>query len=373
MIKIPLISAALLLPLLATASIARIGEGELLLSTSVSLTYDSELQSRNIGVSDTIVSGSISLTYSRPSPNLALSGGIQFTALRYLDFSEFDDENISFNVSVFPGLRMEASRFRYSFDLILNSETRSDDTLGQIVTVQNYGFSGEVAYDPNSRLTVVGNASYRIEDPDSSTLNAIDRTSVGLKALTPLRSETNAVLGVTFEKIESDDAIRNTSDTISYFVGLDGSLLPKVIGTVSVGVQTRSFDDGEDTESPFISSGLSWVIDASTSASLSASYGTDTGLNDLASETFEISADLRRELNRRLSASARVAYLDGSYDNRVGLSRDDEQWTIGAGLDYQIARWGSLTLSGDYRDRSSNSETFSYDRYTISVGLRTSW
>jgi hypothetical protein len=368
-----LITSSLLLPLALTASIARFGESELSLRASASVTYDSEIRGRNLDLSDTIFREEVTLVYSRPSPTLEIAASVGLNLQQYADNSEFDDENISLDLSINPGVRMEASRFRYSVDVILNSVTRTDDAVGDIVSVRIYGLSGEVQYDPNSRLTIVTNASWRAEDPDSGTLREIDRRTVGLQLLTPIKEETRALIGFSYEKTDSDSALRNESDTVSYFIGLDGKLLPKLAGSLSLGMQQREFEDGGENDTPYIAAGLDWFINETTAAAIDVAYNSGTSLSDLTAETFSVKVDFKRELNRRWSAGLGLSYIEDTYEDRISSERNDEEWGIAGSLGYAFSDWGSLRFSLAYKDQSSNVSEFDFDRMQASLSVGGRW
>ncbi|NBD37259.1 MAG: outer membrane beta-barrel protein [Verrucomicrobia bacterium] len=350
-----------------------LGESTVDLSLQGDFSYDSEINARNQGLSDFIGSLGTDLHFSRPSPTLAIraSAGIRF--IRYLDNSQFDDENFKFDLSVSPGQRFEGDRFSFSVDLILNSQTRSEETLGEIVNVRTYGLAAELTYRVNQRLTLVGTAGSQLEDPDSDRFDEVQRTNAGIAARFPIRKEMTGELGASYQKTDSDDEIRSEHDTVTVYVGLRDQILSKVTGSLSVGLQQRSFEDREDSTTPYLAGSLEWMINETTSSAIRSNYQTNTTFSDLTTESLDLSVIFRRQLNRDWSANAGIGYTDITYEGLTGEDREDEEYYATASLNWKFSRWGSLSASLRYSDRSSNVDFFQYDRLRTGVGFRARW
>jgi len=362
----------------ASHALVNLGEGRIDLNLQVSAFYDTEIQSRNLGQEDFVFSIRPSLVYSRPSKNLDITASVGLDSITYLDYDQYNDTNFFFDLDISPNARMETSRFVFTGKVLLNTETRSEPSVGEIITFRNYGASGELKYDPNRRYTLIGSASYKVEDPDSNRYSKIDRLTVSGKVQVPVKESLNLEGSISYLDTASDGTTigrpASDSQTFTYSAGLSGALLPKVRGGLSAGFQNRRFGSGGDDTSPYFSANLDWAVDDLSSLLLRASQEVGTSIDDRNSETFSITLTARRQLSRDLSGSLYIGYEDISYDGLLAaFSRDDEELFFGGRLTYQLVRWGSIGLDARYADRTSTEATFEYDRIRVGLVFNGRW
>lgn len=367
----------LLIPCLLLSSSAealvRLGEGTIDLIVDASIYYDSEIKARDEGLDDIIFTVAPSLQYSRDSRTLGFQASVGVSFVRYVDNDEFDDENFFFDFSLTPGAQMETSRFSVSGDLLFSNETRTEESVGDIVTVLTYGASGSVTYRPNSKYSVVGSASFSREEPDSDLLSDKDRFGGGLTLLVPINETTEAQAGVSYQKTDSETSASD-NDTYTYFVGLSGNLLPKVSGNVSVGWQQQKVDSGGDEKSPFLSAGLNWLVSERTSMTLDASKSLGTTIDDRTSETLTVTLTASHQMTRDWSINGNIGYIEDIFSGATPIdNRTDEEYFIGAGTSYQIVEWGSLGFDVRYSDQTSSQPTFEFDRLRAGINFRGQW
>lgn len=367
----------LLVPLLIPLNLyglINLGESRIDLSVNSRITYDSQIRGRNAGGSDVIMSVGTDLHFQRPSPNFAIDASVGVSARRYLDNPEFDGENWNFDLNIAPGTELEGKRFTVSADLILNSETRSRESLGEILTVWTYGVTLQSEYRVNRRLTLAADLFGSIEDPDSDQYRKIERSGGGLEARFPVWGETAGQAGISYLLTESDRNSFGSQETISYYVGLSNQLLPKLSGSLNVGLQQRLLEEeGGDRTTPYLAGSLNWAVNETTSASFRVSNSFNQTFNDLLTETLEVSLSVRRQLNRRWSGSAGVSYRQTAYESFLGADRTDETYTGELSLSYEIVRWGSLFLFARYSDQSSDIGFFAYDRLRTGISFTARW
>lgn len=379
MISLTRISASLL-PLLAVlpvplGALMKIGEGEVNLLVSTSLTWDSRINARSNAEEDTIAAADIALAYNRPSRVMNISATLGIRAERYFDFSEYDDENVYLDLSISPSGEIRTSRFMFTGSLNFDSRTESDADVGEIVNVRTYGASGSVVYDPNSRFTLTTSAGYSYEDAESSFADR-ETWSLGTELAIPYSRAIQLVGGVDYRYEIADNPVglELESDTTTLFIGLLGQITPKIEGQIRLGSETRSERDSSSTTVPYLSASLDWRVDDSTQVSLSASNTTNNTLAGTASESLDFDLSASRQMSSRMRASIGIGYGKTDYDLFGNLiRRKDEIYRGNFSLSYDIARWGSLVIAATYEERSSRIGTFSYDRTTISARLSTSW
>ena len=131
--------------------LVRLGGGQIDFNLQLESAYDTEIRARNSSEEDFIFTVRPSLVYSRSSKNIDISASVGFISRTYLDYDEYSDTDVSFDLSISPNAEMRTSRIRSSASLILNTETRADDATGEIIPVQHYtgGLADTVElYDP---------------------------------------------------------------------------------------------------------------------------------------------------------------------------------------------------------------------------------
>lgn len=348
-------------------------DSQINLTLDTSLFYDTEIKSRNEGLEDFVLTVKTALTYERKNNNFALNASVGVLALQYFDYSDFSDENFFFDLGITPGSRLETSRFSFSGDILLNSETRSDPVVGEIVTTRNYGISGEVLYNPSSHYNIGLDASYNKTDPDGGSFNELESKMVGLSVYLPFSERLQAEIGGSFTSTSSDDQITSENDVLTYFVGLDGILLPKLTGSIQAGLQDREVDEGDSGSSPFVAADLTWAASDRTSFTLSADRSVGTNINDSVSETLVVEVAATHQLSRELSVAASAGYLDSEIEQAELPNRDDEELFGTLSLQYKIVRWGTLAFETRYSDRSSSDMLFDYDRLQAGAIFSAEW
>ncbi|MFO7725105.1 MAG: outer membrane beta-barrel protein [Oceanipulchritudo sp.] len=365
---------------LPTQALVNLGEGEIFATASLSGTYDTAIRARSADQEDFVTNLRTGLTYSRPSRTFDFSISAGVSIQRYMDYEEFNDESFFFDLTFAPRTEVQTSRFSFSGGLILDSETRSNEEVGDVITTRTYGANAGLLYDPSSRYNVRLDVAASREDPDSAGSGGIryrerDRLSAGLTLEVPYRDNSFAELGTSYEKTDSEgDQSVSDSDTYTLFAGLNGQLLEKLSGSFRAGLQSRETERlGSDT-TPYLSSSLAWAIDESTSLNLALSRSFGTTLDDRSSETTSASLTARRQLNRRLSGYVGIDYSEDDF-TALGPAgtRSDEEYGFFAGLGYELTRNTSLAATVRYTDQDSDDPNFDFDRWQTGVTVSGRW
>jgi hypothetical protein len=364
-----LLIASLTFAPVALQGLVNLGEGQIIFNVRTSVDYDSSIRSRSSNEEDFIFSLNPTLTYSRPSRNFDFSASLGVTLQRYAEFDENDDENFYFDLNITPQIERETSRFTFSGNLIFNSETRSEDSVGEIITTRNYGASGQVIYDPNQRYDLIGEVSYTRSDPDSDEFPNQDNYTGGVTVRVPVNQRLSTQGGVRVSDASSGSGISD-GITYTYFVGFSGMISSKLSGNLNVGMQDRQFDEGASEQSPYVSGNLSWIINERTRSNLTLSRNFGSAIDSRSSENTSVSLGFSRSISEALSANLSFRYDEDKLDGRGSLAtRTDEEKSVDAGLSYQIARWGSIRFNIRYSDQTSTDDTFEFDRVRAGVSL----
>lgn len=350
-----------------------LGEGRVDFTLDLTAAHDSRIRTNADSEGDFVISARPALRYVRPSKIFDFSTTIGLVSTKYMDYGEYDKTNAFFDVDISPRLTRETSRFEFSGNILLNTETRSEEEVGDIITTTNYGGSATLVYRPNRKFSSSGSINYRKEDPDSERY--FERTNKSISGMLGMVVSKSATLEgrISYTDITSGtDGLK--SDIVAYSTGFSGELLPKVSGSIYAGIQERNHADFPGDSSPFFSANMSWDASERSSVSLTASNSLGTTFSNQASDTFSIRVEGRRSISREITGSVFFGYRDSKYETLGTDSvRSDDGTDVGASIRYQMARWGSIGFTASYTDRSSNRNIFSYDRLRIGVNFQAEW
>ena len=364
--------AASLLPCLTGHALVRIGEGQLDLTLSSTVTYDSQIRSRDGSGSDTIISLSPTLNYSREAPAYALSAGLGLEIVRFVDNGQFDDENLFFTLSVSPSAITEGDRFVFNSSINMAARTEARPEIGEIVTSRNYSATAGLLYRPNKSFSIRTTANYGLDDPDGP-YSQLESISLGSMISVPISETYSADAGITFTQTDSGDSLSTANDTFTYYGGLGINFSEKLKGSIHTGWQERDLEEGQSDSNPYLSVSLNWLIDASTSAGFSASQTVGNTIADQTSETLSLRGSVNRTLRRGLGATAVIGYSESKLSGIASGERKDEEITVEAGLSYALTDWGTIGMDISHSDRSSSEAAFSYSRLRAGLSFRATW
>lgn len=310
----------LLTPLTSQAWINLGDAGQIDLLLTSSLTYDSNIQGRSNELDDFIARGSVALRYQRPSRRVELGATLGVRASRYFDQSQFDQENIFFDVTIRPTTEMRNSRFSIESGLVLDSRTETDLDVGEIVTTRRYGANLEIVYRPNRQYTVSGTAAYTRINPDSN-LPDTDQWSIGLSLQRPFSESLNLVGGVNYGITHVRQDRTRDQETVSGYVGFNGRITPKLNASVQGGASVRMVDNASNSTIPYLRGQLTWQLDDLSQITAQAGNRFGSSLDGSRTETFDSSITATRQMTRRLSANMGIHYNRTDYSTPTAADR----------------------------------------------------
>jgi len=373
---LPLAAATLFLPLDAGA-LMELGKGVILGDFSAGVEYTTNTLNRDDGRADTILRGGPALRYESRGSILQRVASLSLEAVRYLEQSENDDENLqaSFGLSYPHGL----SEVPYFVDLEVGvvQETEGNIYLGRIIRSTSYFTEGNGSYSIGDRLVLGAGFDYRLEEPDPTDL--ADRTSFSLPVsagyrfseelayslVYRYRLETGTNLGITPESDRTDHAL---------YLRADGTILPLLRGRLSIGLQQRTFEEsGEDEFSPYLAGDLSWSVSQMTRAWIRLSNDFESTLGNQSAERTRMIVVLTHRFDDFWSASTSAGYeevsynSDGKAENARFRDRDDTVIRFGIGAAYTFGQMATVDLEVEYRDQDSTVGIYSFDRFSIAI------
>ncbi len=390
------------------------GRGELLLSTTASATYDSRVNGGLNSEDDLIFSIYPEFRYLRDAAQIKLEGSAGVRVNRYLDYGEYDSEDIRTNLVVrFPpdiGPRVSGvARLAYNESVDINydvNERISTDTflahgeativtglktsvdLSAIFTDTDRDIYGTMEHlnlnaGFNYRNFLGGSvASLRYRRLEASTQRTFSATEIDQNSDTftvafsrPVFGDVRGSISYGYRILRRDAAettVRETEDNGSIFtVGLEGPFLPrskfpKLTSGLYFSYQRAETPGVNDVGGNRIAGRLNirWQARETTQIGINAERNQVLSVNNLTTESTRIYLNLDQDIGHFVKGFARLGYEERDYR---GLTRNDDVYIASIGASYRATR--AWTMSGNYRFRDSHStlSLADYARHLVTI------
>lgn len=164
------------------------------------------------------------------------------------------------------------------------------------------------------------------------------------------------------------------SSNRDFLVGATWQATARTTGTFKIGRREKQFDEAsrDDFSGVGWDLGVTWkprtysVFAFGTSRSIEETNGTSGDAID----SKDFSASWNHAWRKRLSSNVHLGY---GMEDYLRSPREDDRYTAGAALNYQMRRWLTFGAGYDYSERDSNDNTFDYDdnlfRITVNAAL----
>ncbi|MDW1913066.1 outer membrane beta-barrel protein, partial [Vibrio sp. 707] len=164
-------------------------------------------------------------------------------------------------------------------------------------------------------------------------------------------------------------AASKDSDTGFYYTGAEWEISGKTQGIARLGYQVKDFDSEQrETFKGFSwDIGFEWLPQEQTLVTVKT---TQAAVNPDQDGDYNLQTryrlDIKHDWNSYLATRLGGIYQEDDY---TGITRNDERYTLSAGVDYQIRRWIQLKADWQYQDKTSNRSGYSYDQnvWTLSA------
>ncbi|WP_420604940.1 outer membrane beta-barrel protein [Vibrio parahaemolyticus] len=164
-------------------------------------------------------------------------------------------------------------------------------------------------------------------------------------------------------------AASKDSDTGFYYTGAEWEISGKTQGIARLGYQVKDFDSEQrETFKGFSwDIGFEWLPQEQTLVTVKT---TQAAVNPDQDGDYNLQTryrlDIKHDWNSYLATRLGGIYQEDDY---TGITRNDERYTLSAGVDYQIRRWIQLKADWQYQDKTSNRSGYSYDQniWTVSA------
>jgi hypothetical protein len=342
------------------------GHDQLFVTGSLGVTYDTNIAANSFAQADTIYSAGAGLEYQRRAGIISVdaSTGLSVSRFNKTTSDDFSDPHLQAEFS--------AKDDRTTADLSLSTARKSEaDIVSGIRAVSwNYGASLNTDYRVTDRYSLSSTLGYTLKDyTNTPGLANLASYNAGMNLAYNINSARDLFIGYNFGLQETS---RNTSfDNHSFNVGIEGKILPKLQGTISLGYElevphgSHDHGTGSTTEAIDLTWNFSRRLKVSANVSQNFSATSTTGsVNTLAG-----SLDASFSMNAKTSFTSGVG---GGYNRFIGstaVGRRDTYFTWNAGVSYTINDHFTTSLGYTYYENWSTASFSDFIRNTITFTL----
>lgn len=363
------LAASLLLLALAPARSAALMEapgGAILVEGEAKALYDSNIFANSGEENDVIFSITPTIVYeSRASIQTRIEVGADLAI-----FTDHDDENYQ---DLFARASMEQDRDTsfWSINVSAAEQSTANDAIGGRTESVNMGAGASL------KSEVTGKTGFSVapfaSTTDYDTANTYDYSIAGSSfgIVYFYSPKLDLSLDYRYRAVESDAPKGFEGADHSVYLSANGDLLPKLTGSVSLGVQMRRPDNVavfDEDDFLYASVSVNWAAAEKTNISLVVQSDTTTSAIGHAAQMGTIELRLNQDLTSYFSVYAGFRFLTAEYDTST-TSREDEEITILMGASYEVFEDGKLFARAERSDRDSDNATFEYTRTLVSGGL----
>lgn len=349
---------------------AEFARGVLVADAQFSAQYDSNIFANSNEEEDLSAIFAPSLSYTRNAGQIAAALRLGVTAMTFDDNSDQD----SFDPSLSLNLNYDrAEKGAISQLLSYARQTEANDTLNTRVESDEYRGATRIDHFYSEKTGLRVNAGYRLSDFSSTGYNDVWSYNVGGGII--YRYSPKLLASATYDfSPEKATNLNGASDPSSknhrLQFGLEGSLAPKVSGSVGVGVAYRDFDEGGSDSTFLMNSAVTWAAAEKTEVSLSASNNFDTTPGAESAQILSVSLAVRQQLTTKVGVGASVGYQHKELDQvTTPIDRTDHAYLAGLNASYLINDNWTANGSLSYRINESTLAFADYDRFIANLGL----
>ena len=339
---------------------------QLFVTGNAGMSYDSNIFANNSPHSDTIYSGGAGIEYKRHAGVISVDANTGISISRFDKFSSED-----FSDPHFQG-EFSADDDRTSADLSLQAsrQSQADVIAGVRALSWNYNADFNGRYRVNDRYSVAGHLGYSRQDYlHTPVLVDLTGYSGSANLFYTINSARDFFAGYSFRLQETSR--HRSFDEHSFNFGLDGRILPKLNGTVSVGYALLAPHGSSDhaTGSLTDSIALTWNLSRRIKITGDLSqYFSATSTNGSV-DTASASLLGTFSLNDKLAFNAGVNGGHNRFLGSSGAGRRDTYFGWNAGVDYNLTDNLKVSTSYTYYENWSTLSFSDFIRHTVNLSV----
>lgn len=317
------------------------------------------------------------LNLGRGASNADLSLITRYEIRRYADLDELDTElfNIQLNGS-YQSSRLDLSGSVYfreqkssTGDINLDNDLVESDNIGGQVNGE-YRFSPKFSFGAGFRYSET-----EYKNPYDAFFADRERFDVPLDVFYELTPKVDLSMGYTYSETDVGSTpgfpfgtgiTSYTTEDHFFNIGARGNLLPKLTGFFKVGYRVRDNDrPGASSESTLgLDADLTWAATPKLTNRLALSRDFGVSGEGFSSENTSVSLTSNYSINSFFAASA---FIDYTLREFVEINEDENQYRLGARLNYTPNQYWRFSTGYTYSENDSDRAFRSYEDHTVDI------
>lgn len=348
-----------------------LNQGKDLVFTSASYTigYDSNVFTRASARGAVTQTASASVDYTRQAGLIGVNASVAFASGRFESIRGQDFLDPSVSIS----LRKRYGRTTGSASFQARRDSQPDPDVGQRTRAWNFSGGVDARYPVNDRYYLTNGLQGTARQYGKATAiftdlaTITDAIALNYQYTSKLDLNTGYTIGIT------DTAAHTKAYDHSWTVGASGSILPKLSGTINVGLQrrnSRSTVGGAEGYNSFTSgTTLKWMYSRRLSLNGDLSRNFSTSATDVSVNRTTAGLHAAASISSQYIANAGIAYTISDFLGKAGAGRRDDMLQFDASIGLALTTHFRATLSTIYMLNYSNFAPAEFERFTVSLAL----
>ncbi|ACB77144.1 hypothetical protein [Opitutus terrae] len=348
------------------------GKDLIFVSGTYTIGYDSNVFTRASGKESTTQTASLSIDYARQAGLIGVTANLSATSGRFENTrgQNFNDPSLAV---VF---RKRYGRTTGALMMNARRESQPDPDVGQRTQSWNYSAGLDLRYPVNDRYYFTNSVRGSSRAYTGTSVFPNLRTyqdSLALNYVYSSKLDLNA--GYSF--VYSDGSSATKSYDQSFTFGATGSILPKLSGTIRIGVQQRDREaraDGREKFSSFTSgTTLRWLLSRKVSFNFEFNDDYSTSATDISVNRTTAGLHASFSISNKYAGSAGFTYSQSDFLGLAGDGRHDELLQFDASIGVALTTRIRTTFAYDYSINYSTLASADYDRHHLGFSLIASY
>jgi hypothetical protein len=367
-ISISLMLAAIALP--QAHALLNMNEGKDLVFVSGTYTigFDTNVFTRASSAKSMTQSASASVNYTRQAGLIGVAIGFSAASGRFESIRGQDFMDPSMTIS----LRKRYGRTTGSFGVVARRDSQPDPDAGTRTKAINLSESLDLRYPVNDRYYLtnsMGASSRKYQDQAAFSDLKTYTDSLAINYIYTSKLDLNGGYAITV----SDTSKNTKAYDHSVTIGASGSLLPKLSGSIRVGLQRRNSDSplgGKETFDSFTSStSLKWLYSRKLSFNADLSEDFSVTSTDISVNRATVGLHTTLSLTSKYIVSGGVTYILSDFLGIAGAGRKDQMFQFDASIGLALTTHIRTSLAYIYTINESNSPGASFHRQSLSLTI----
>jgi len=342
------------------------GRDKVMVNGSYGISYDSNLFAHAGGAGDYSQAISLGVNYTRRAGMIGVNGTVSVASSRFDKYTGEDFNNPSLNLE----FTKDRGRLTGSFGLSAQRVSNSDVTINERADSWNFGSSVKCRYPINDRYYFTSMTDASMQDYlHNSSLFSLSSYSEAVGVNYSYTSKLDLSGGYRV-RLGSAQGGAGTQDHALTF-GANGSILPKLSGSVSLGYQWRNQTGAQGGNYGSVTSSISLSWPVAKRVGLTGSFTKDfvTTATDVSVDSTGLNLGATLKPTGKLNLNPGIGYSVSRFLGSKGAGREDRNLTCNLGVSLALTSHISASISYAYLVNHSNVAFSDFGRHTASLNL----